>query len=282
MRYGRVQRRRFKRGRYGYRKRYSASWRRPRIVNQRQTSKGFATAAPQLTKSPSAKVWINFTDAPTTVAPFTQVQTGAYYQLSGYVRCNSLYNPSAMTGDPYPIGFKTYERLYDYYRPYKFRCSFIFNFLTTGTSRATDYYYLFAFPTLGATAPWDDLFSIARDMRYAFQVARANKYLVCRRIAVSTMKTQNRIKLRCPTLTLKDLAGVNPAITVSGTGVPSDDYSAVTIGTPVAQVVWHYLLVTATGYVPNFSCEVQDSYAAKTLFFGRSEVTNAVTADEQV
>lgn len=266
----------------GYRRRGYSSYYKPRIVNQRKTRKATATGATQLTKRSFVKVWINWTDAPGSVAPFTQVGVLGTYQLQGYLRVNNLYDPSAMTGNPYSVGFSTYRRLYDYYRPYKFKAQFKLNFVTTGTGRYTDYYYICAYPTLGSTAPWDDLFSISRDMRYALQTARGNRFLVVKRVTASTMKVKNVITLNCPAVSLVDLIGVNPAIVVGSTGVPSDVYSSVTTGSPTAGVYWHYLVVTATAYVPNFSCEVQDSYSAKTLFYTRAEITQAVTADEQV
>lgn len=281
MRYGRMQRRRFKRRRYGYRKRYPAYRRNPYVVN-RKASQANYSGRPELTTAVSLKRWVNWVSATAVDAPFTQISTSGYYSIEGYKRVNNLYDPTSATGNPYSVGFSTYRRLYEYYRPYKFKNVFKFFFSTSGTARETDYYYLCAFPTLGSTSPWTDLFGGLRDMRYALQTARANRFLVVKRISASTMKTRNVITLKCPTVTLKDLAGMNPAITIGSTGIPSDTYTAATTAAPTATVYWWYMIVTATAYVPNFAVEVTASFAAKTLFFQRSPVTIAVTADEQV
>lgn len=220
------------------------------------------------------KRWHSFQDMPFGSAPVTFTPNAAnvwsYYNI---VRVNDLPDPSPQLSDPYVAGFETMQRLYSFYRPYKFKCRFLLDFTCANTA-AQDFFHVFVVPTLGVTNPFTTMFTSATDVRYIVEAARKNPLITYKRIMVNLQTTRVRTVISGRTISLKSLIGVNPAYTLNGAGIPSDSYTSLTTVAPVAVVSYHLLVVRefTTTSPSSYSMVITRQFNTKSLFFGRKQI----------
>lgn len=219
------------------------------------------------------KRWHSFQDMPFGSAPVPFVTNAANtWSYWNATRVNDLPDPSPNLSDPYIAGFETMQRLYSFYRPYKFKCRFLLDF-TSGTA-AQDFFHVFTMPSLSASNPFTPMFTPSIDVRYIVEAARKNPLISYKRILVNTQTPRVRFVARCRTVSLKSLLGVNPAFTISSTGIPSDGFTSLTTVAPIAVVYYHLFVVRefTTTSPTGYSMVVTRQFNTKSLFFGRKQI----------
>lgn len=199
-------------------------------------------------------------------------------------RVNDIVNPSSQTGDVYMTGRLTYERLYQYMRPYKFKSRWILDMTATGTATGSDFFHVFTIPTISASSPWQLLFGSLLEIRYILSVARKNRLMTYKRIQVNRNTTNSRFVIKGRPVSLKTLLGVNPAFQVNALGSPSDAWSCPVTGTPTGPVYYHLLIVrefTSTSG-PVYAVVPSHNYNVKMLYWAPRNPEYDDTSDQTV
>lgn len=250
------------------RKTYRKYKKNPHVV--RRTAKRSLGYVHEIIQPYATAVWLQYQDMPSGSSPILFANNAAnVWSCESAARVNDIVNPSTAAGDAYMTGRLTYQRLYQYMRPYKFKSRWVLDFIGSGTSLGTDYFHVFTIPTLSASSPWQTLFTIALDVRYMVTVARKNRYMTYKRFKVNKSDNNSRCVITSKTVSLKSLLGVNPAFQVNQLGQIIDSWSTTVTGTPAGSIYFHILVCrefTSTS-APQHAVVFNHNYNTKVLYW---------------
>ena len=207
-----------------------------------------------------------------------------YWSHTSWVQLNDLTDMSLLASSPFTAGYKTMQRVYDYMRAYKFKCVFDISFLSSSTTIGPDYFYLCTCPAYGTANPFDVILGPQPRSEFLVETLRKNPLCTLRKVTVNKNDGGNRQKIASASFSLKDLIGVNPAIEINATGVPTDPYSCSTSGTPAGGIFMHLLVLrelqSTTG--PQYTITYNVQKNVKVLFFRRTRISVNSGADASV
>lgn len=235
------------------------------------------------------KVWFSAQSMPQGSTPQVFTDPGAvqFYQYQLNERLNDMLDASTQISTPFVAGFKTAQRLYQYYRPYKFKCKFMIDWLSTSTAIGTEYFDIFTTVSLDINPPWNLIFGSdsAISSTYAVEASRKNPLVRHRSVSVNKNDIRHtRTIMRTPNFSLKTLLGIVPAFTFNAGGVPSDSFSSGVFSTASAGVYAHLLILRkqqAAG-APVYSVLITCQKNTKCILFGRNNISSSSGADANV
>lgn len=235
------------------------------------------------------KCWFSAQSMPGGSAPLTFSDPGAvqFYQLQLNTRLNDMLDASEPLSTPFVAGFKTAQRLYEYYRPYKFKCKFMIDWLSTTSAIGTEYWDIFTTVSLDASPPWNLIFGSSSAISSTYAVEAARKNPLVRHKAWACNKNdirKTRTVISTPTFSLKTLLGITPSFVFNATGDPTDVYSSSTFSAPTAGVYAHLLILRKqqTAGAPVYSVIITCQKNAKCVLFRRNNISSASGADANV